>query len=718
MTQHVARYRLLSALARGGAGEVYRAEGPDGAQVALKVLRGPFTERRQRRAELEVRALEKLQHPAILPLLDHGWEQGCAYLVFPLVEAGSLQDRIKREGPLSEDAARRLVRALAEGLEHAHAHGVLHRDLKPDNVLLTPDGPRLIDFGLALELEASYSRLTVSGTFLGTPGFWAPEQAQGELERTGPWTDVYGLGATLYACLTGRPPFVAASVGELLSLVVQKATPAPPSALRPGLDPALAALCLDCMAHELEERPTLAAVRARLQEGGPPARAPRWGLLPWVALPALATAALAGALWFTRDAPHAAPAPAVEPADAPSAREAQALALCTLSAEVNTVGVPALSEAYAEAAIRLAPERGLPWFRRGNARYLQRRYQAAADDYGRALQLGLPDLADGFLNLGSALRRLGRLDEAKATYEAGLVLDPDFGQLLNQLAGMAMDAGDHAEAIATYTRALEADPSPLSLINRGTCYLKAERYPEAIADLEQATAEAEAAGLAGSDTALAYENLGLARIYQREDLAGAIAATERACELEPTPGRYARLAHALKLDEQLERGIEVLGRALELDPGYALAYANRADLERDLELLEPALADSLRAVELAPEDPRFWETRGRVLANAGHDERAIRAYDRSLELRPDDLSVLHNRGSAKGREGDYAGAVEDYSRVLELAPSNWQTRFTRTFAYAGLGRLEEARADLRVLIERAPPEWTRPARERLQELGE
>ncbi|MCA8926363.1 MAG: serine/threonine protein kinase, partial [Planctomycetes bacterium] len=296
MTQHVGPYRLQQSLAKGGGGEVYRALGPGGHIVALKVLRGPFNERRRRRAEVELRAQRRLEHPAILPVLDCGWHDQIAYLVFPLVEGGSLQDRLKREGTLPTATALEVVRQLADGLAHAHAQGVLHRDLKPDNVLLTEAGARLIDFGLAQELEASYSRLTTSGTYLGTPGFWAPEQAQGELERIGPWTDVYGLGATLYACLSSRAPYVADTVGVMLSMLVQRAPPDPLGLLRPDLDPRVVGLCMRCLAFDPEQRPSLPALIQELdallqgREQGAPR--PRRGL-GWFAGAAAGCAVLA-----------------------------------------------------------------------------------------------------------------------------------------------------------------------------------------------------------------------------------------------------------------------------------------------------------------------------------------------------------------------------------------------------------------------------------------
>jgi len=208
--ERIGPYEVLDALGLGGMGTVYRArDARTGREVALKVVfaqRGAAA-RARRRTRTELEALLRLRHPHVVPALDAGEHAGAPYLALELVAGETLEARLRR-GPLAVDAAARLGRELADALEHVHRQGVLHRDLKPDNVLLrAADGAALLtDFGLALDLEASRSRISKTGVFLGTPGYWPPEQARGELTALGPTADVYGLGAVLYAALTGRPP--------------------------------------------------------------------------------------------------------------------------------------------------------------------------------------------------------------------------------------------------------------------------------------------------------------------------------------------------------------------------------------------------------------------------------------------------------------------------------------------------------------------------------
>jgi WD40 repeat protein len=250
------------------------------------------------------------------------------YVVMDLVEGATLQERITRAGPLPEAEAARVVREVAGAVAHLHGHDLVHRDLKPDNVLLSGRRPLLTDFGLLLDLSGEAERLTRTGVSLGTPGYWAPEQALGQREQAGVSTDVYGLGAILYGCLTGRPPIYAETPQRLIELTMKHAV-APPEALRLGLDPALAEVCMRALAREPADRYASASElidaldRWTSQSGSSAqgAAAARGGLpgAAWAALvAALVALAAAGVLAVVgrgsrapADAPPPAPTPAV-----------------------------------------------------------------------------------------------------------------------------------------------------------------------------------------------------------------------------------------------------------------------------------------------------------------------------------------------------------------------------------------------------------------------
>ncbi|MBX3471640.1 MAG: serine/threonine protein kinase, partial [Planctomycetes bacterium] len=273
--RRVGPYEVHEQLGRGGMGAVHRAtDTRTGQEVALKLL-AAADEKARRRLALEARALGRLRHEHVVALLDAGEERGAPWLAMELVRGRSLEERLDREGPLSPRQAAEVVRAVALGLAHAHGLGVLHRDLKPANVLLPAGGgpPRLADFGLAgFSFDLSRSRLTATGGLLGTPGYWAPEQAAGRADALGTHTDVYGLGALLHACLTGRPPIEGVSLIDVLA-ATERWRPEPTRT-----DPTLDALLLRCLEKDPARRPP--SVNALIREltrylAAPPAASAR-----------------------------------------------------------------------------------------------------------------------------------------------------------------------------------------------------------------------------------------------------------------------------------------------------------------------------------------------------------------------------------------------------------------------------------------------------------
>jgi serine/threonine-protein kinase len=257
-------YEILEELGRGGMGVVYKAR-----QISLKrlvalkmILAGSHAAETDRfRFRNEAEAVARLQHPNIVQIHEIGEQGGLPYFSLEFVEGGSL-DRKLRGQPLPIDEAGRLTATLARAMHHAHQRSVVHRDLKPANVLLMSDGtPKITDFGLARQLESD-SGQTRSGAVMGTPSYMAPEQAAGQTRVIGPASDIYALGAILYECLTGRPPFQAPTLVELLERV-RTAEVVPPSKVNPRVPHDLETICLKALAKEPERRYSSALMLAQ-----------------------------------------------------------------------------------------------------------------------------------------------------------------------------------------------------------------------------------------------------------------------------------------------------------------------------------------------------------------------------------------------------------------------------------------------------------------------
>jgi WD40 repeat protein len=247
-------YELLEEVARGGMGVVYRARQVSlNRAVALKmILTGQLASAAEvERFRREAEAAAHLDHPNIVPIYEVGEHGGRHYFSMKLIDGGSLAQRL---GDFRADprAAARLVAAVARAVHYAHQHGVLHRDLKPGNILLDGRGePHVTDFGLAKRFEGGRPQ-TQSGALVGTPGYMAPEQAGGKAGLTTS-TDVYGLGAILYELLTGRPPFRGDTALDTLLQVLER-EPERPRDLNPDLDPDLETVCLKCLEKDAHRR--------------------------------------------------------------------------------------------------------------------------------------------------------------------------------------------------------------------------------------------------------------------------------------------------------------------------------------------------------------------------------------------------------------------------------------------------------------------------------
>jgi len=264
-------YAIDGLLGEGGMGRVYSATGPDGGRVALKLVKDDYArdETFRRRFSREARIARAVTHPNVVPVVATGEFEGVPYMAQRLIDGHSLDDQLKQEGPLDLDNALHICTDVAAGLEALWAAGMVHRDVKPANILIDRQGKGYItDFGLAKDTQGSL--LTLPGQALGSMDYMAPEQIRGEPVTAA--TDIYALGCVMYEALCGKPPFAEAQGMRILWAHLQDQPP-DPSTVRRDLPPEFGRTLLVALAKDPEQRPGSAGEYARMlteAAGGPP----------------------------------------------------------------------------------------------------------------------------------------------------------------------------------------------------------------------------------------------------------------------------------------------------------------------------------------------------------------------------------------------------------------------------------------------------------------
>ena len=438
------RYADAVLIGVGGMAEVYRATDAElGRPVAVKVLSAALAtdEDHRRRFAREARAAARIRSPHVAAIYDVGEWQGRPYIVMELIAGGTLADRV-REGPVTDDEALGWIAQAAAAIDAAHADGVVHRDVTPSNLMLTPDGAvRVVDFGIARVLEGDASAtITSTGMAVGTAGYLSPEQARGE--RGGTASDVYALAVVAYELLTGGRPFGGRSAPAEMAARLREAPPRP-SEQRPELPPAIDPVFARALAIPPERRQESASafsdeLRAAMARGGtatapavPEVRADprRVGVLAGVAavvlVGAAVAAAAAGVFGSGGDGggsdPAAAPAPATTEQVRTVTEPGPATTVVrTTTAPAAPTNAPSLAKAQRmtddawQEITRGRPEKAV--------RLMERAVPALA---------GSGDPYEGFAyyNLGRGLLDLGECQEAIPHLEASLAQPGSEAQL-------------------------------------------------------------------------------------------------------------------------------------------------------------------------------------------------------------------------------------------------------------------------------------------------
>jgi serine/threonine-protein kinase len=725
-------YELGGVLGHGGAGVVYRARHLRlNRAVALKVLlAGPFARPEERGRFLrEAEAAAGLRHPNIVQVHDCGEFDGRPFFTMEYVEGGTLSQKLSGTPLPARDAAA-LVAALADAVRAAHAGGIVHRDLKPSNVLLTSDGlPKVSDFGLARRIGGG-AGLTRTGEAMGTPSYMAPEQARGDKSAAGPAVDVYGLGAILYECLTGRPPFRAETATATLQQVLAD-DPAPPARLNPRVPRDLETVCLKCLEKDPRRRyPTAAALAddlRRFQAGEPIAARPAGAarrLGKWVrrrptaaALLAagvlFAAALLGGSLGLVAERTRQRAAVEADLKEGAALRdgarwEDARLALDRAEARLGWAGPDDLRGRVGQArrdlelvvrldAIRLKRVTG------GELAF----YKARADgEYAAAFReagLGTPDdpaarlaenvtgsavrgalaaaVYDWAVCAADAPRRRRLLEVARQTDGAPAdwhrrALDPavwDDERALTELTRGAPAGGVPAAlllALGERLRGVGGDPVPC--LKRVQQEHPADFWPNLIlGNAMLRTNPQEAAG------------------YYRAALA---------CRPAAAVG-YCAVGDALTLQNAPDQGADYYEKALRIDPTYARAVNNVGDVLRGRGRLDEALASYQKALRLDPDYTWARVNRANALRDKGQADEAYDDYRQVLRIDPTNPDALQGVAGVLTGKGRGEEALPGWRKALEANPSHdaW-------YGYAELclflGRQDEYRRARRDLLDR------------------
>lgn len=500
------KFVLLEELGRGGQSVVRRAWQTDlRREVALKIVSGLNPEMRRRFME-EARLGGRLSHPAIVPVYEAGEERETLWLSMPRIEGATLD----RAGLKPAEAAL-AVAAAARGVQAAHEQGVIHRDLKPRNLMKSATGVHILDFGLAKAVGLA-SQTAASGPGLGTPHFMSPEQAAGgTLDAR---TDVYALGATLYALLAGRPPYATSGMGAFIAAILREDPPELRS-VAPEVPAPLAAVVARAMQRDPARRyPSASAFAADLESfaagrpvsARPPSAAARGAR--WVRrhplVPAAAALAIAAAVFVFRRGPSAEGSPLDRAGDLAAQKDwrgAERVLTAFLAGEPGNAEALAArarcsyelreydrAAADLDAALRLAPPTPSRWFLRGQIAEWMAQYRKAEECYARVL-VADPENVEAWIGRSDARLRQGETAGAYADAAEAVKRSPAHAWALGARAKALKAMGRPDQAIRDFDAALAYVPREASwLAERGRCKLEMKDFAGALSDLEAGAA--------------------------------------------------------------------------------------------------------------------------------------------------------------------------------------------------------------------------------------
>jgi tetratricopeptide (TPR) repeat protein/TolB-like protein len=701
------RYEIIGLLGAGGMGEVYRARDPQlGREVGIKILPGgsAITPEQLARFEREARAVGALNHPNILTVYDVGVDRDTPYVVSELLEGETLRSRLKA-GPLRPEDAIAVAKQIVSGLAAAHDKGVVHRDIKPDNLFITRDGVvRILDFGLARQTapapaQPDDSAITAQGLVMGTAGYMSPEQVRGQPADAR--SDVFAFGAVFYEMLTGRRAFAGESTIETLNAIL---TAEPSAPAKPPVPASLWQIVQTCLEKSPDRRfSSMRTIGLELDNASGAGfarrrRRVRWGL---VAAMSIVVTVSSVALWSVRSARTPSPGASGRPA----------LAVMPLEDHSNDPDLAWLSAGIPRMLVTaLAQTPGLDVI--GSDRLQSSFTELGLDTSEAGVRVRVARHAGAGAVLAGSFFKVGpdtRIDIHVEDVDSGQILaagteqGPDVFALVDELSERIRTALD-VTRLPTARPVKDVTTSSLiayELYVKGLDAWHNRRWSDARTIFEEAVRVDPTFALVHAQLAILLERLGEA----------AVAATHRGQvmkHLDRLPERQRLLTEAKQASEtNNEQAIALLERLLERYPDEEEAYdlmVHTYGASRDPAVSQRTLALMERWARAipGPGSGHFHNHYGYTLIDHGlftEAEREFRAY---IRVSPDEANPYDSLAELFLMTGRPDQAIELYDRALRINPLFGPSYFGRAYAHAMRGRYDQAIATMSKLEEIAP----------------
>ena len=664
-TRIIGGYEIEGELGRGGMGVVFRAwQRKLNRLVALKMLTGYYGPPELKRFFAEAETAAALHHTNIVHIYDVGEHESAPFFAMEYVEGGSLADRL-RAGMLTAQETAQLLIPVARALDFAHTHNVVHRDMKPANILLDPQGvPKVTDFGIAKRLTAE-SALTLSGAVIGTPVYMAPEQARGTSRDVGAAADIYSLGAILYEMLAGRPPFLPEESDTSIIVRVATENPVSPAWHRPGVARDLETICLKCLAKKPDERYASAAAVAddlqRFLDDRPiltrrASRVLRRGPLRLAAIIAgVALLALGIFLFPYLRSKSEKPAVATTPAAAPE-KSIAVLPFENLSGnQENSFFADGVQDEILTNLAKIADLKVIS--------------RTSVMQYRTTASRNLPEIAQALkvahVLIGSVQRASNRVRVSAQLIDARtdahlwaehydrplddvFAIQSEIAKTIAEQLRAKLSPGEKAAIEQPPTVNLEAYDyynQAKPIIATSAFGAVADKLAEAARLLDQAVAHDPNFAIAYCDLAWVHDFAYFSGIdHSPARLALADKAVQAALRLRPESGE----AH--------------LAQAQHLYSGY-LEY-------------EKALAELTIASRTLPNDPRIFELAGYIIRRQGHQEEGLHKLERAMELDPRNFGTLQQLALSYEALRRYPEMKNALERALAIVPNDVETRIS------------------------------------------